>query len=393
MRVLYFTYDGILEPLGQSQVFSYLSKLAKQHMVYLISFEKKSDLKNKAIFEAMRLKMKNENIAWYPLTYHKHFSIISTTMDIFIGMILGSWIFFTKKIEILHARGYVVAVICLLIKKFTSAGFIFDMRGFWVDERVDGGLWHKDSWIYKIGKWFEKKFIVNADHIISLTDAGVNEIMNFNYIDRDKIKFSVIPTCTNLELFKHHNQNKSGLTVGYVGSVGVWYEFDAVIKAFQAIFLTNPSVNFLIVNRGDHKYIKERFIASNIPVDHYTITSSTYENMPYLINKMNMAIFFIKPLFSKKASAPTRLGEFLGCGIPCLSNEGIGDMTRLLEENKVGVAIKDFSSESIKVGVNRLILLAEDKEIQDRARNTSKKYFSLESGVEAYNSIYQSFRQ
>ena len=45
-KVLYITYDGILEPLGQSQVLNYLEKLSKDHEITLMSFEKKQDTKN-----------------------------------------------------------------------------------------------------------------------------------------------------------------------------------------------------------------------------------------------------------------------------------------------------------------------------------------------------------
>lgn len=48
--------------------------------------------------------------------------------------------------------------------------------------------------------------------------------------------------------------------------------------------------------------------------------------------RMHGAVFFIRPVFSKQASAPTKFGEFLGCGIPCQSNASAGDMARVLEE-------------------------------------------------------------
>ena len=40
---LYISYDGILEPLGQSQVLSYLEGLSNKRKIYLISFEKSTD--------------------------------------------------------------------------------------------------------------------------------------------------------------------------------------------------------------------------------------------------------------------------------------------------------------------------------------------------------------
>ena len=39
--ILYISYDGMLEPLGQSQVIPYLGMLSKKYKIFLISFEKK----------------------------------------------------------------------------------------------------------------------------------------------------------------------------------------------------------------------------------------------------------------------------------------------------------------------------------------------------------------
>ena len=46
-RVLYITYDGILEPLGESQVLNYLESLSGNHQIHLLSFEKKEDIKKR----------------------------------------------------------------------------------------------------------------------------------------------------------------------------------------------------------------------------------------------------------------------------------------------------------------------------------------------------------
>ena len=42
MKILYITYDGLLEPLGQSQVLAYQERLAEDFDIFLLSFEPKS---------------------------------------------------------------------------------------------------------------------------------------------------------------------------------------------------------------------------------------------------------------------------------------------------------------------------------------------------------------
>ena len=69
--VLYISYDGVLEPLGESQVVSYLEKLAADHAIALLTFEKPEDLADEARRLAMWRRLSNLNIAWVPQKYHK----------------------------------------------------------------------------------------------------------------------------------------------------------------------------------------------------------------------------------------------------------------------------------------------------------------------------------
>ena len=47
MKVLYISYDGMTDPLGQSQVLPYLCGLSKSgYQFTILSFEKKQRLKN-----------------------------------------------------------------------------------------------------------------------------------------------------------------------------------------------------------------------------------------------------------------------------------------------------------------------------------------------------------
>ena len=95
------------------------------------------------------------------------------------------------------------------------------MRGFWADERVDGDIWKKDDFIYKIVKSLEKSFILNAD-ILFHTNAAVKEINRFSYTNEKSLSFSIIPTCVDLEKFseKENSQSLNEFTLGYLGTVG-----------------------------------------------------------------------------------------------------------------------------------------------------------------------------
>ena len=54
MRVLYLCYDGLLEPLIQSQVLAYLERLSRHHEITLVTFEKPADLGRSEEIAALR---------------------------------------------------------------------------------------------------------------------------------------------------------------------------------------------------------------------------------------------------------------------------------------------------------------------------------------------------
>jgi glycosyltransferase involved in cell wall biosynthesis len=389
--VLYISYDGMLEPLGQSQVLAYIKRLAADRTIHLISFEKAGDWKNLAERERLSRDILAAGIVWHPLRYHKRPSALATAWDIAIGIVVGLWLVFRHRLGIVHARSYVPSVMALVIKPFSGAKYLFDMRGFWADERLDGGLWPRGGRMYRVAKWFEKRFLLSADHVVSLTQAAVREMANFDYLQGRMPPITVIPTCADLTRFKPMPSKVicTDFVVGYVGTVGTWYLFDEVAECFAQLLLMKPEVKFLILNRGEHAHIRSCLAAAGVPEAAVEIVTATHSEVPQQMARIDAAVFFIKPVFSKQASAPTKLAELLGCGIPCLGNVGVGDMTEVLEGERVGVVLKTFDSAALSNGLDALLELVAETDIASRCVASAHKYFSLDEGVRRYAEIYK----
>ena len=199
--VLYISYDGMLEPLGQSQVLAYLKRLAVGRRIHLISFEKAGDWANAVERERIASDIAGAGIAWHPLRYHKRPSALATLWDIACGIGVGLWLVLRHRLRIVHARSYVSSVMALALKRLTGVKYIFDMRGFWADERVDGGLWPRSGRMYRVAKGFERRFLLAADHVVSLTHAAVREMQRFDYLQGRMPPVTVIPTCADLARF------------------------------------------------------------------------------------------------------------------------------------------------------------------------------------------------
>ena len=389
--VLYISYDGMLEPLGQSQVLAYLKRLAADRPIHLISFEKEDDWANTAEREQLALDIAVSGIVWHPLRYHKRPTAVATTWDIANGTRLGLFLVLRHRLRIVHARSYVSSVMAMAIKRVTGIKYLFDMRGFWADERVDGNLWPRTGRMYRVSKGFERRFLLAADHVVSLTHAAVTEMQRFSYLQGHMPPVTVIPTCADLARFKPipRDSKSAGFVLGYVGSAGTWYLFDEVVACFAQLLRLRPDARFLIVNRGEHAYIRERLAAAGIPADAVELRTATHAEVPQQIARMDAGVFFIRPVFSKQASAPTKLAELLGCGVPCLGNAGVGDMAEVLEGEGVGVALKSFDQASLVAGLAQLLALVADPSTAARCVAAAQKHFSLDEGVRRYTAVYQ----
>ena len=395
-KILYISYDGMLEPLGQSQVLAYIKRLAVDRQIYLISFERDIDWGNLIERERITKDVSGCGIVWHPLRYHKSPTLLATAWDVSNGIVVALWLVLRYQIGIVHARSYVPSVMALVLKRLAGVKYIFDMRGFWADEKIDGGSWPLGGFMYRLAKWFEMRFLMASDHVVSLTNAGVHQINELAYLRGCIPPITVIPTCADLARFtplpRWHNDCSHGIFVlGYVGSVGTFYMFDKVVACFVQLLQIRPEARFLILNRGQHEYIRDQLTAAGVPDTKVELCCATHAEMPGQMARMDAGIFFIKPVFSKQASAPTKLAEFLGCGIPCLGNSGVGDMTEVLQSEKVGVALTSFDRDLMTVALLQLLQLVSDPATRLRCVAAAHKHFSLDEGVARYRKIYELF--
>lgn len=403
-HILYLSYDGLTDPLGSSQVLPYIEKLSDYgYRFTVMSFEKPS------LFESGRAeisrRISSRKIKWIPLRYHKSPPIFSTLYDLFVLFRESRKLNQSDPIHMIHCRSYLTSLIGLSFKKKLGTHFLFDMRGLWADERVDGHLWPQSNWVYRaIYRYFknkEKDFLLNADHVVVLTETIRKEILNWNFLSQNPPEISVIPCCVDTDHFsmekiaafdpkkiKEEFQIQSDETVfTYLGSLGTWYLVDEMLDFFATALKTMPRARFLFITRDSKTEIFESARKRNIPLDRFAITSSPYSDIPRLLSITDFGICFILPSYSKMASSPTKLAEFLALGIPVIANPGVGDTEKLFLDHEIGGLVKEMNEESFQDVIHHL---AKMKKIpKEKIRKVATHHFSLDGGGRSYRKIYQ----
>ena len=341
-NILYLSYDGMTDPLGQSQVLPYLIGLTKEGFhFHIISFEKHHR------FEMHKTHIQKicdeNNIIWYPNSYTQKSPLFTTIWDVYRMKKLAIKLHKKFDFHIVHCRSYISALVGLSMKKQFGTKFIFDMRGFWADERIDGGLWDLKSPIFRVVyNYFKKKeisYFKNSDYTISLTQNGKSEIESWEVFKLNPPKIQIIPCCVDLELFnpdtidevdKNNLKFQLGLkesdfVLGYVGSIGTWYMLSEMLDCFKVLKQENTNAKFLFVTGEKPEKIIKVVEQKNIKTEDVIITSCLHKDVPLNISLFDSSIFFIRPTYSKKASSPTKQGEIMAMGIPLICNYGVGD--------------------------------------------------------------------
>lgn len=396
---MFISYDGLTDQLGQSQIMPYIEGLTNNGLNFsILSFEKKHGLYSTKEIE---LKLEAFGIKWYPQHYTKNPPIISTLIDMKRLLKESERIVKEDKISLVHCRSYIPALAGLKLKRKHGTKFLFDMRGFWADERVDGGLWNLNNPIYSlVYNYFKKKeqeFLLNADHVVSLTQNGANEMKSWKS-SKSFAPISIIPCSVDVNTFSPEKvssrdikslQENLGIDEGekillYLGSVGTWYMLEEMLLFFQILIEKDQDWKFLFLTR-EKELVESQVRKMGLDSSKIVITESQRDSIPKYILLSDWGLFFIKPSYSKKSSSPTKQGEIMSMGLPIVTNAGVGDTDAIVTRFKSGIIVPTTQKETLAIGVSEMLNSKFEKE---NIRNGAISYFSLEKAIDMYSKIY-----
>lgn len=393
------------DPLGQSQVLPYLTGLSKLgYSFHLISAEKKDrlNLYRSEIEEICQ----NAGIIWHPTIYHNRPPVIGTLFDLIKIYFTAIRIFKNTPVRLVHCRSYIPSFIGIRLKHQFNIPYLFDMRGFWVNEKEDGKVWNLRNPVFRLifryMKGREKTFFNEADTVISLTNSAIPEIRKIFHPNRQNTRIQVIPCCVDTDFFnaehvtnetlENHRKNlkiqREDFVISYLGSISTWYLPEEMLRFFKVLLSFKPEAKFLFITTEDPAFIHKLAELNGVQRNKIIITSASRTEVREKLLLSNASIFFIKPAFSKIASSPTKLGELLSLGIPVICNSGIGDTDEIIRKSEAGIICSHFDDQSYQEVVKQLLAQTNTNNAV-RLRQAAQHLFSLKKGVISYETVYQ----
>ena len=414
LRALYICYYPLTEPLVQTQVVAYLRGLAARgHVIHLLTYEVENLSPRQK--RALRRELKAQGIIWHHLRYHSRPTVPATVYDSLCGIARAVQIVRRYRLNCVHARSHVPALMATKVKLLTGAKMIFDIRGLLAEEYVDAGSWTRDGLPFRLTKAAQKLAIANADGIVTLTQRVRRVLFDANYtpqndaeksiglspvLPRDTAILKVIPCCADLSGIEAQSDQRDQMrrelglqdkrVVVYVGKFGGWYLQREMVEWFKVAYERDASWHFLILSQSDHELARVEFERCGLPPESYTLTSAPHQRIGAYLASGDVAISFIAAMPSKIASSPTKIGEYLAAGLAVISNPGVGDVDADLEQFAVGVVVPEFNQAAYRESLDELETLLNDKSLASRCRRAAHETVALEEiGVARYDELYR----
>ncbi len=394
-QILYITYDGLTDPLGQSQILAYLKRLsALGNNIVILSFEKEERY-GKIKDEVLAIVTEN-NLIWIPISYTRTPPVFSTIYDIIKGYRVCKTLHKQYKFDIVHCRGYIPAIFGRKMKKSFGVKFIFDMRGWWPDEKLESGSWDKKIYrpVYNYFKKLERKFFRDCDFAVSLTYKGKEEIKRQKLAGESKI--GVIPTCVDFDIFQpwspdHRDKMRQKLGIQpaekvfvYAGSIGGNYNIDTLVSVFKG-FQKNYRQNFLLILSKDpfSDDVRQKFLTAGIT--RFAIYNVPFTGVTDFLRAGDVGFIFYRMSFSTIGRSPTKLGEYWASGMPIIAFKEIGDLDYILDKYPRSGILLSSDENNWSNELQHLVFPG-----QDQLRKYAEDYFHVMKGVKFYQSVYDS---
>ncbi len=385
---LYITYDGLLDPLGNSQILPYIENLSDHGYKFILFSFEKSDRSKQSIRD-LYIRLESRGIKWFYLPFKKR------RFGYFIR-IFQVWLLIKSKIKdikvlLFHTRGITTAIIYFLCG--LKCPLIYDIRAF-SGEYIDCRRLSKKSIFAFLLLSFEKYLINLSSGIVVLDQSGADFI--HNKYSRIKAIVKVIPTCTKTNLFLKKNKDFKSSSekiyrLVFLGGARYPYRPDLAIFLVKQLLQNNIICELDFINERDHEYLSHLCQKYNLPKKSYSIFSVPQKDIPYYLINYDAGLIFNTTGDWRRMSSPTKLGEYLAAGLNVISLSGINvidtlsrkepDLFDIFDEN-------DFKKNISKTRLKQIETKLKDPSNSDKARKLAFIQFDLNIGNKKYKDLY-----
>lgn len=394
--VLYLTADGILQPLGFSQVARVVEGLASRGFDYEIaSLERAEDLANTPRLEAVTRRLARAGVRWRWARFDAGGGGFRAAANMSRLVALAEAATSARRPHVVHARAYHGSAVAHLLLTARRIPYLFDARSYWVDERHEAGQLARPG-VYELAKRVERGLFGSAAGAVTLTELQASDLRSGEFGPWKERPLTAIPTCADFADFDLLERGEiapdlrafaaNRMTLGFVGSINASYRLDrSCMLARRVLELRKDSVVVALTSEAES--YRRIFEEHRIPLDRVMIRRVEHEEMARWVGGLDWGCLILKTSPSKRASMPTKLAEFFAAGVRPVHHGCNEEVSEWVRKTGSGISLPDLSDETIESAAVTIATSSREHAVLSRAREIAEPWFGLEGGIDRYRTI------
>jgi hypothetical protein len=302
------------------------------------------------------------------------------------GMILNlAKICFTKNISYIQCWCTPAGAIGYLLSLLTGKPLVVESFEPHAESMVENGTWQKGSLAFKILFFLEKMQAKRAKVLIGCVDSMQEYIVEKYKIQPKTITWKPAPV--ELAKFTPSKKKDSSLiekyglvnkiTCVYAGKFGGIY-LDQAVFDFLTVCQQHWGEQFrllLLTNHSDEEiegYAKKSGFDTSSMLKMFL----PHSEIPAHIGLADFGITPVKPVPTKRYCSPLKDAEYWAMGLPVAITSNISDDSEIIESNKIGTIINDFSEAGYLKNIREIeqILSRDSEELYQEIHGIAEKH-------------------
>lgn len=399
--LLYVTSDGLLEPLGFSQVLRVVEGLARKGWRYrVLSLEKPNDLRQEQRVRAVRRRLDEAGVEWLPRPYdwsgsaRAAVSNLQTLISVTVEQVRRG------KADAVHARAYHGAFAAQSAWLTNRTPYLFDTRSYWFDERLEEGRWFTTPIRTGIARGFEHQFFSRAAAVVCLTELQADDVRGGTLGPSGHRPIVCIPTCADYDDFTRRpaeqclsvpariRQTLEGkLVIGIVGSLNRSYLVDETLGLARRVLALRPEAHLLILT-GQVDAYRQRLSEHGVDPARTTVTKAEHHAMPEWLSLMQWGMLLLEAQSpAKRASMPTKLAEFFAVGVRPVQFGCNSEVAQWVTRAATGLVLDGIGDTQLEAAAQAIASSTLKEGALERGRQLTAPHFSLTAGIERYDQV------
>ncbi len=387
-EILYISFTGLGSPLGYSQVLRPVCALAARGLRYrILSLESAEDREDAARVAHVRARLAEHGVAWEPLPYGPD-RVANVRAAITRALTL-------PRPHLVHARSHLAGLAALALKALRGVPFVFDTRGYWVDERLDHNAWFTNEAALSAARSVERRLYRNACAIVMLTEVAASDVRHHVFGRWTGVPVLCIPTCVDYEDFvlrssapvpEEARPLAGRLVLGHVGAINQAYRIDEMLDVVARVLARRGDACFVGLTRQQAE-LRDRIARAGIDPARTTVRSVSHDRVSGWVRAMDWGFVLREATFANRGAMPTKLGEFFASGVHPVAWGGNDDVRRWVERAGTGIALAELDEASLERAAEVIATRPIERGPLAEARERTRSHFSLASGVDAYAAL------